>query len=223
MDAPLALYVVATIALLTEAQIKNEVQLLIPAAVFIGVAPSIKQEGSVMAAIMAVYWLFLVITRATTRSERTLLLVALASALVPFLLWKAVIAVAGTRGELIADGGISRAFQRFRSGEFDIIRRALWNAVSKPVALLLLVAYVRKHLHFGVAWFFLCYTSALGMVYLMTPYDLNWQIGTSLQRVTLVLSLLASVFAVLELDRWIEHQPDGGREGQPAVHGAVSI
>jgi hypothetical protein len=224
MDAPLALYVVAALALLIEAHWTRQERALIPAAVLLGAAASIKQEGLAMAAVTLIPWLFLLWSLTSNRAKRLRYILVVAGSFLPLLVWITIATRYGVSSELVTGGGFSRAVERMRSEEFHVIRRALWDAVSKPLVLLLLIAYWRRTMNLLAMWFCLCYTGVLAVTYLMTPYDVAWQLGTSIQRVTLVLRLLAAVVAVLEFDRWVNNRwPPVVRLNQEAAFNRMPV
>jgi hypothetical protein len=53
---------------------------------------------------------------------------------------------------------------------------------------------------YTVTWFFASYACVLFTVYMVTHSDLRWHLSTSVDRVTVVFSLLAAAITVMELE-----------------------
>lgn len=201
MDAPLALYVVAATVLLREAALREDGdQLLVPIIVLLGAAASIKDEGAVMAAILGVPWVLLILRRRRGAAGLAKLFAIAALVVVPLIIWKLHTHAVGLESGFLSGDPFARAWARLMSQDFVTIRRAIWNAVSAPIAALLLVAYLRNRIDARVVWFLGCYLSVLFLVYLVTPHDVAWHLATSLDRVTLMFSLMSVAIVVIELE-----------------------
>ncbi|HUQ20593.1 MAG TPA: hypothetical protein VM099_13340 [Gemmatimonadaceae bacterium] len=200
MDVPLALYVVAVIVLLREAAARTDSDSLwAPIIVLIAASASIKDEGAVMAAILGVPFAVIVVRRAPGAHRLARIFLIAAVAAIPLIVWKQEVYAAGLGLDFL-DNPLGIARVRFASHQSAVIVRAIWENVSKPIGVLLLLAIIRKRIDPTVTWFFACYACLLFMIYLVTPYDLRWHLATSVDRVTLVFSLLAVAVTVMELE-----------------------
>jgi hypothetical protein len=200
MDAPLALYIVATIVLLREAAAHTDSERLwVPIIAMLGASACIKDEGAVMAAILAVPLAVIVARHVPTAARLARLLLIAAVAALPLIVWKRHVYAAGF-GLQFFDNPLHIARVRLHSHEYAVIVRALWAYLSKPIGVLLLVAIIRKRMDYTVTWFFASYACVLFTVYMVTHSDLRWHLSTSVDRVTVVFSLLAAAITVMELE-----------------------
>jgi len=223
MDAPLALYVVAAIVLLREAASRTSSdKLWAPIIAMLSASACIKDEGAVMAAILGVPLAVIVLRHSPSTSRLVQFFLIVAVAAFPLIVWKQHAYAAGLRSEfLLAPLYLARL--RLASHESAVIVQAMWKYVSMPIGVFLLLAIIRRRIDPTVTWFVASYACVLFTVYLVTPNDLRWHLATSVDRVTLVFSLLAVAITVMELEAMADERwaPDNEKPPQyKALKGA---
>jgi hypothetical protein len=155
---------------------------LLSGAFFIGCLPWIKNEGTMMAALALVFFG----RRMFTKSGWQTNLAALALPLSCVAVFKVFYAPGNDlflnqkQGLSVLLLDASRYWTIWHFFRGDIISYALWPSIA--VGVYLLFCLVRRKLP-STGFFLLC-ACLLGywLVYLLTPYDLNWQLQTSLDR-----------------------------------------
>ena len=206
MDAHLALYVAAAAVLTREAMaMRFPPAHFTPAFVLLGCAAAIKDEGIVMALLLLAP-LALLLHRTRARGAELAKAVSVAAfAGLPILLWKLQVSAANIPG--LADAGaLARGGSRLAGPEPLLIFSALLSETRLALVALLLLALLVGKLE-RVLWYFVVgYLTVLFVVYMTTPYDVLWQLSTSVDRVTLVVRLLVAIVLVLELQRWLQRR-----------------
>lgn len=163
------------------AGIKSEFSVFLPAVLFAGAAYSA--------------WRYV---RARVRFDRRTLLVgatALGAALIPFGLWSLRQKQWGLQGWLKLDGAaLQRLVERLGDGKtFALVFRSLWLN-SEVVATILIAALClaigrARRIPAGIAIFAfgtaLLYLSGISLIYLLSPFDVQWQLNTSANRTLL--------------------------------------
>lgn len=207
MDAHLGLYAVSAIVLLRddhERRGENGRQPVVATtalAMLIALA-GIKNEGAVMAALLLPP-LFFLLLRKPHRKACLAWNIALGALLCsPILIWKYQLISAKITALFVGDPW-ARIAEKLSDGEWALIAQSL--AVETGFALTMLAAQfvLTRKVERLVVYFVVGYLSVLFFVYLSTPYDLSWHLSASVDRVTLVVRLLATTILILEFQRFV--------------------
>lgn len=188
-DVPMALFLIAGTAALLRAGDLG----VTPGAILLAAAAVTKTEGLVFAAAVVVAFL-------VARRYRRRALVAGAAVAIAFAPWAAFTVTHGLAGDLWnpPEGGTHVAFDRDVVERFPIVIRSFASQATKPgswgillPAAVLAVALTRFRAGPLPAAFLLA-TAGLILIYLLTPYDLDWHLSRSADRVVVApLGLLA--------------------------------
>ena len=210
MDAHLALYAVSTIVLLRECferQHQRGRSVTVAAAlVMLFSMASIKNEGTVMAALLLVPMTILLLGEHSNRARLAwpIALGLLASS--PVLIWKFRL-ISAKITALFAGDPWARAALRFGDGGWTLIATSLLDEAGIALVMLAVLFMVAGKLERLVLYFVVAYLSILFFVYLSTPSDLVWHISASVERVTLVVKLLVAVILILVSQRFVLRLP----------------
>ncbi len=209
MDALLAVYAVASLA--TAARCLSRWNALswpdlVPYVLATAVLSLIKNEGMVLAGVIAVAMIAAVLLR--ERRAPWGLLVAFAVALLPLLAWKLAVAGAHLTNDLAASdlkGQLLARLPEF-SNSVLILKKLLrgWALVPLLILLVLWKRSWRTPVVLGGMLAGLAYAGVLYAVYLGTPHDLDWHLATSVKRTVLPVFLLLTYALLVLVDRWKE-------------------
>jgi hypothetical protein len=209
MDAVLAVYAVASLA--TAARCLSRWNALswpdlLPYVLATAVLSLIKNEGMVLAGVIAVAMIAAVLLR-----ERRVpwgLVVAFAVALLPLLAWKLAVAGAHLTNDLAASDLKGQLLARLPdfSNSLLILKKLLrgWALVPLLMLLVLWKRSWRTPVVLGGMLAGLAYAGVLYAVYLGTPHDLDWHLATSVKRTVLPVFLLLTYALLVLMDRWKE-------------------
>ncbi len=204
MDAHLALYAVSAIVLLREClgrQDKSGRSVAATAALVMLVAlAGIKNEGTVMAALLLLPMAILLL-RKPHHKARLAWQIAFGLLLSsPILIWKLKLISAKITALFIGDPW-ARFASRLGDEGWMLIAQSLTAETGFALVMLAVLFTLTGKLERLILYFIVGYLGILFFVYLSTPYDLAWHISASVDRVTLVVKLLVAVILILESQR----------------------
>lgn len=176
----------------------------------LGLAACIKNEGLVLALIIGlVATIVLVVSvrsrAAVLRGSRGLVMALIVAAL-PAMLWKFRLWQWGISNDLTAATGWGGRFMdRLNFTDIGAILRAIHAAPMLLLALLTWIVVIRLKGRRQIAYFLpiacsVLYLAVLLLVYMTTPSDLAWHLGTSAERVALPIKLMLIYGAALYLN-----------------------
>lgn len=205
MDAHLGLYAVSALVLLREDRERrgeSERQPIVATtalAMLIALA-GIKNEGAVMAALLVPPLFFLLLHKPPQKASLAWIIGLGTLLCSPILIWKYQLISARIMALFVGDPW-ARIAEKLSDGEWALIAQSL--AVETGFALTMLAALfvLTRKVDRLVVYFVVGYLSVLFFVYLSTPYDLSWHLSASVDRVTLVVRLLATTIFILEFQR----------------------
>lgn len=209
MDALLAMYAVASLA--TAARCLSRWRApswadLLPYVLATAVLSLIKNEGLVLAGVIAVSMSVAVLLR--ERRVPWALLVGVAVALLPLLAWKLAVAGAHLTNDLSGSDLKGQLLARLPEwSNSALILKKLFRGWALVPLLALLVLWKRSWrtpVVLGGVLAALAYAGVLYAVYLGTPHDLDWHLATSVKRTVLPVFLLLTYALLVVVDQWKE-------------------
>jgi hypothetical protein len=128
---------------------------------------------------------------------------------VPTVAWRAAVAMSGIGNDLADGNWPSRLLERLQDlGSHMLILDAMWKEALTAALLLIAAWYLWREKRLAAIGTGVCaaYLALLYLVYLSTPFDLQWHLSTSAGRVTLPPVVLAGVLLCLALDVWTRRE-----------------
>jgi hypothetical protein len=204
MDAILALYTCAAIFLLipnvlNATNIEGKTKQVYVALVggFMIALPLLKNEGLVILLCISVASLLF----KSSLSKKSYIFVLLVAILFFFFSWKLPLLNANLQNDMAVSGGLGRAIKRMVDIEsLNLIVSSIFKNVWIYLTLLALglSSVGVKFTKFNIPTIFLIlYLGALLVVYFMTPHDLAWHLGLSINRTLMPINLLMLSITIL--------------------------
>jgi hypothetical protein len=209
LDAILALYTCASVFLLMPTvldtinmDVKGKWIYTFLTGSFLIVLPLLKNEGLVILLCISVATLAF----KSSLTKKSYIYALLASLLIYFLSWKIPLLQASLQNDMSVPGGLSRALNRISDVDsLHLIASDILKDTWLYLALMVVSLYAMKikfsKFEIPVAFLFL-YLGALLAVYFMTPHDLSWHLGLSINRTLMPVNLLMLGITILALKKY---------------------
>ncbi len=189
MDALLAIYIATGCLLLSKIYLntKNKSQYYYPLILILSSLPLIKNEGLLATLI------FMLLLMARIKKETLYVVLSMLTVLIYLFFWKYHLILNGVHSDLFTSDILAKFTQRALNPE-DIVliikkvMKQLWFFFLIFFGLLIKSKKIEK-ITLIFTCFILTYLAAIFLVYMCSPYDLNWHLKTSIKRTMLPISV----------------------------------